>query len=84
MIISVFGQLVVLRCAEVGQTSPGVPRGQSPDGKFSGSEKPKGFIGEAVPVGLSAGDTCLITRRRFRSLGGRRRGISGLAICPEG
>ena len=73
-----------LRCAEVRQTLLGDPRGQSPLASLAKAEKPKGFFGAAVRCGLPQCETCLITHRRFRSLGGRRRVICGFAICQGG
>ncbi len=71
-----------LRCAEVGQTLLGDPRGQSPLASLAEAEKPIGFFDAAVRCGLPQCETCLITHRRFRSLGGRRRVICGLAVYP--
>ena len=62
----------------------GIQGGKAPLASLAKAEKPKGFFGAAVRCGLPQCETCLITHRRFRSLGGRRRVICGLAICPGG
>ena len=62
----------------------GIQGGKAPLASLAKAEKPKGFFGAAVRCGLPQCETCLITHRRFRSLGGRRRVICGFAICPGG
>ena len=57
-----------LRCAEVGQTLPGVPRGQSPLASLAEAEKAKAFFGGAVQSKSHIGASAEMWLARLRNL----------------